>query len=187
MKRVLSVLLVMGILFSFGVRGSGDEEDPYPEYEALFTHGNLHEVEIVITQEEWDGLIQDMKDYAEDDFLGLGRTGNYRKVTFIYKGPAGDTTIEEVGFRTKGNASRTIPQDDNGNFHRAHFKVRLPLPCPRGTPWPWIEYPQRGGACSWALWRPCRQPGWPSVLSWAELYGNICFPTRRSCPEPSSC
>ena len=125
MKKMLSLLLFVGLLFGFGVHGSGDEEVVYPEYEALFTHGNLHEVEIVMTQEEWDGLIQDMKDYAEDDPLDWPRTGNYRKATFIYKGAAGDTTIEEVGFRTKGNVSRVIPQDDNGDFHRTHFKVKF--------------------------------------------------------------
>jgi hypothetical protein len=86
-------------------------------YEPLFTHGALHEVEIVISQAEWDGLIQDMKDYI--------KTGNYRKATFIYHGPAGEATIEDVGFRVKGNISRVIPQDDSGNFHRAHFKVKF--------------------------------------------------------------
>jgi len=87
--------------------------------------------EIVISQEEWDGHIQDMKEYAQHDFMGLGRTGKYRKAAFVYRGPAGDRTIEEVGFRTKGNASRTIPQDiddetgEHGALHRAHFKVKF--------------------------------------------------------------
>ncbi len=72
-----------------------------------------------------------MKDYAENDIMGLGRTGKYRKATFVYRGPAGDRTIQEVGFRTKGNASRTIPQDiddetgEHGALHRAHFKVKF--------------------------------------------------------------
>ena len=125
MKKILPVLLFAGILFSFGVYGSEKDNENNDGYEELFTHGNLHEIEIVISQKEWEGLIQDMKDYAADDFMGLPRTGNYRKVTFIYKGPAGDTTIEEVGFRTKGNVSRVIPQDDDGNFHRSHFKVKF--------------------------------------------------------------
>ena len=134
MTKILSILLLAVILLGFG--GCGDTgAHPHGEdntiefsaegYEALFTHGNLHEVEIVITQEEWDGLIQDMKDYAEEDRQGWPRTGNYRKADFVYTGPAGDAVIEEVGFRTKGNVSRIIPQDDEGNFHRTHFKVRF--------------------------------------------------------------
>ena len=113
-----------------GGGGSKDSTD-YTNYEALFSKNTLHEVEIVISQEEWDGHIQDMKDYAENDSMGLGRTGKYRKATFGYIGPAGFHIIEEVGFRTKGNASRTIPQEiddetgEHGAFHRAHFKVKF--------------------------------------------------------------
>lgn len=134
MKNAFAILLLAPILLSFG--GCGDSrqvtasQDNTIEfspdgYELLFTHGNLHEIEIVITQEEWDGLIQDMKDYARTDRSGKGLTGNYRKATFIYKGPAGDAMIEEVGFRTKGHYTRPIPEDDFGNFHRAHFRVRF--------------------------------------------------------------
>lgn len=94
-------------------------------YDLLFAHGMLHEIEIAITQEEWDGLIQDMKNYARTDPSGKGLTGNYRKATFIYKGPADDAIIEEVGFRTKGHYTRPIPEDELGFFHRAHFRVRF--------------------------------------------------------------
>ncbi|MBL7208944.1 MAG: CotH kinase family protein [Dehalococcoidia bacterium] len=103
----------------------GTAESSPDGYELLFTHGILHEIEIAITQEEWDGLVKDMRDYAMTDRLGKGLTGNYRKATFIYKGPAGDTTIEEVGFRTKGHWTRPIPEDYSGNLHRASFKVKF--------------------------------------------------------------
>ena len=145
MKNLLPILLSALMLFSFG--GCGDSKpavmskddavedaataheaavEPNPDgYELLFTHGILHEIEIAITQEEWDGHIKDMNDYAMTDRLGRGLTGNYRKATFIYTGPAGDTTIEEVGFRTKGHWTRPTPEDYSGNFHRAHFKVKF--------------------------------------------------------------
>ena len=87
------------------------------EYEALFKHGLLHDIEIVISQQEWDGLISDMHDYI--------KTGRYRKATFRYKGPIGSEIIESVGFRVKGNISRVIPQDENNQLHRAHFKIKF--------------------------------------------------------------
>jgi len=131
---VLSSLFVLNTC-GFPPERYGDGSDggstDYTNYEALFSDNTLHEIEIVISQEEWDGHIQDMKDYAENDMMGLGRTGKYRKATFEYRGPAGDRTIREVGFRTKGNASRTIPQDiddetgEHGALHRAHFKVKF--------------------------------------------------------------
>jgi len=94
-------------------------------YEALFTLGNLHDIEIVISKNEWRGMLRDMRDYARDDWRGKPRTGNYRKATFIYKGPAGDAVIEEVGFRTKGNMNRPYPQDIYGKLHKAHFKIKF--------------------------------------------------------------
>ena len=94
-------------------------------YDPLFSHGNLHDLEIVMTRSEWDGLLQDMKDYAVRDPDHKGLTGNYRQAEFRYQGPCGDTVIGQVGFRTKGNYTRPLPQDDNGNFHRAHFKIKF--------------------------------------------------------------
>ena len=87
------------------------------KYEALFKHGILHDIEIVISQQEWDGLIADMNEYI--------KTGRYRKAIFKYKGPMGNEIIENVGFRVKGNISRVIPQDKNNQLHRAHFKVKF--------------------------------------------------------------
>lgn len=94
-------------------------------YETLFTVGILHDIEIVISDAEWDGLLQDMVDYAADDYRSRPLTGNYRSATFIYKGPAGDAVIEEVGFRTKGHLNRPYPQDESGNLHRSHFKIKF--------------------------------------------------------------
>jgi spore coat protein H len=136
MKKSLSwgpVLLSLFVLSACDLPPEGDGDAPadYSGYEALFSKKTLHEIEIVITQKEWDGHIQDMKDYAENDIMGLGRTGKYRKATFVYRGPAGNRIIKQVGFRTKGNASRTIPQDiddetgEHGALHRAHFRVKF--------------------------------------------------------------
>jgi spore coat protein CotH len=125
MKKVVSVLLFTVILCSSENYAFAEDDNSTPQdgYEALFTHGFLHDIEIVISQEEWDGLVQDMNDYAEA-FNGSVQTGNYRKADFIYRGPAGDTVIEEVGLRTKGRF-RIIPQDEEGVLHRAHFKVKF--------------------------------------------------------------
>ena len=103
-------------------------------YEALFTVGILHDIEIVISTEEWLGLLRDMVDYArETGWKPL--TGNYRRASFIYKGPAGDAVIKEVGFRTKGHVNRPYPQDPAVlalpdapslfDLHRAHFKIKF--------------------------------------------------------------
>jgi hypothetical protein len=134
MNRVVAgVLLVAIVAISAGcAKGeikpqSGDNVIKFsrPGYEALFTHGNLHEIEIVISQEEWDGMLRDMRSYAAAAQDRRPLTGNYRKATFIYKGPAGDAIIEEVGFRTKGHFNRPYPEDSKGNFHKSHFKIKF--------------------------------------------------------------
>jgi len=103
-------------------------------YDSLFTIGTLHDIEIVISDEEWLGLVQDMADYANETG-GKPMTGNYRSATFIYHGSAGDATIEDVGFRTKGHVNRPFPQDPKVltmpdlrqlfDLHRAHFKIKF--------------------------------------------------------------
>lgn len=132
--KLLSVVLLIFILFTFGGCAGGDILPQSGEdtikfsrqgYEALFTHGNLHDIEIVISQEEWSGLLRDMWVYASNAPDRRPLTGNYRRATFIYRGAAGDAIIEEVGFRTKGHFNRPYPQDRQGQFHRSHFKIKF--------------------------------------------------------------
>jgi spore coat protein H len=144
MKRTIAAIAIMVIISlllqsdvlggagfttpSSGVRPQAGEDTikfSRQGYEILFTHGYLHDIEIVISQEEWDGLLRDMWVYSINASDGRPLTGNYRKATFIYKGPAGDAVIEEVGFRTKGHFNRPYPEDRHGQFHRSHFKIKF--------------------------------------------------------------
>jgi hypothetical protein len=100
----------------------------YPEYEALFNYENLEKrdmqtIKIIMTEDEWNGVSVDITKHLE--YFGNKRTSVYRKATFEYTGPAGDITMGEVGFRTRGNTSRTWPQDINGNPKRAAFKIKF--------------------------------------------------------------
>ena len=92
-----------------------------------------HEFIIEISQEEWDGITQDMLDYAEAFpivplYDGDGReyrTDNYRKADFIYRRSDGiEVKLTQVGIRTRGNESRRLPYQ-NGNYYKSHFKVKF--------------------------------------------------------------
>ena len=98
------------------------KEYPYfaESFRNLFSHNTISEIEIQITQAEWDGLLSDMNDTL--------RTGNYRKANLSYKGLAGDEFVEDIGFRTRGNTTRIIPENPTGVYNRAHFKVKFNLP-----------------------------------------------------------
>jgi hypothetical protein len=99
----------------------------------IFDDAVLHEFIIEITQEEWEGMSQDMLDYAEKFpiepfYQGDGRefrTDNYRKADFIYRGSDGtEYKLAQVGVRTRGNESRRLPYQ-NGRYYKSHFKVKF--------------------------------------------------------------
>jgi spore coat protein CotH len=90
------------------------------DYERLFDETLTHRFTVYITQSEWDGLSQDLLDYQEiDPFM---RTGNYRYADLVYEDEAGTIELDDIGIRTRGNTTRTLPEDGQG-LHRAHFSL----------------------------------------------------------------
>jgi spore coat protein H len=92
-----------------------------------------HEFIIEISQEEWEGITQDMLDYAEQFPLDLFysgdgreyRTDKYRKADFIYRRSDGtEVKLTQVGIRSRGNESRRLPYE-NGRYYKSHFKVKF--------------------------------------------------------------
>ena len=113
-------------------------------YEELFDDAVPHEFIIEMSQAEWDGVTQDMLDYAqahpiEPLYEGDGRpyrTDNYRKADFIYRRPDGsEVALGEVGFRSRGNESRRLPFRDE-KFYKSHCKVKFneAFDLPKGDP-----------------------------------------------------
>lgn len=127
MKRVLiftSSLLIFFILVILAgqvLETSGDHS--INRYESLFDDSVKHEFHIYMTQSEWLGLGKDIRRARRfDDY---GRTGHYRLADIVYKDINGEVKLENVGIRTKGNTTRLEPQDQDGNFNRASFKLKF--------------------------------------------------------------
>lgn len=78
---------------------------------------------IEISQDEWERLNQDMNDYY--DQFGNYRTDAYAKAKMYYSSDQTDTqlVIENIGIRSKGNTSRVILEDEEGNLNKSHFKI----------------------------------------------------------------
>jgi len=134
LSTVLSVLLLATLALMAGgctqgnIRAQTDQDTiKYSRigYETLFNIGTLHEIEIIISDAEWQGILDDMRLYAMFNPNNRPLSDTYHKATFVYRGPAGDAVIEEVGFRTKGNVNRPYPEDRAGNLHKAHFKIKF--------------------------------------------------------------
>jgi spore coat protein H len=107
---------------------------PAPElYSEIFSDGVFHQFIVIMTRAEWNGMTQDMLDYAKEHpvtlfYQGDGRpyrTGSYRKASLLYKRPNGeDVFLRDIGIRTRGNESRRLPME-NGRYQKSHFKLKF--------------------------------------------------------------
>ncbi len=104
-----------------------------PLFAEIFDDAIPHEFIVEISQEEWEGITQDMLDYAkkfpiEPFYSGDGReyrTDKYRKADFIYRRSDGtEVKLTRVGIRSRGNESRRLPFQ-NGNYYKSHFKIKF--------------------------------------------------------------
>ena len=100
-----------------------NHQDVEISYNTFFNSANelkLHEVEVHISQSEWNRLISILEDNIASD--------KYVKADFIYRHTPEDTelvdTVQEIGFRIRGNTTRRLPYK-NGEFRRAHFKIKF--------------------------------------------------------------
>jgi spore coat protein CotH len=139
----LRSLLLLSLLGAFVACSDGDKKaktaDAFvgvtadPGYDEIFDDAVPHEFIIEISQAEWEGITQDMLDYAAKFpitplYTGDGReyrTDKYRRADFIYRRADGsEVRLDRVGIRTRGNESRRLPYQ-NGQFYKSHFKVKF--------------------------------------------------------------
>jgi hypothetical protein len=101
-----------------------DGYDQEAEYEKLFSYDIRHTFVIEFTQEEWDGLNQDMYDHY--DQFGNYKSNNYRRVDVTYIADDEIYEIKEVGIRSKGNDySRFPPDSGNGYVSPIHYMMKF--------------------------------------------------------------
>ncbi len=101
------------------------ERDQVQDYETLFDMSVRHEFVIEFSQEEWDGLNNDMYEYFLD--YGNYKSNNYRNVTITYTAGEETFVIEDVGIRSKGNdfSRNTTPEDSEGNVNEIHYMLKF--------------------------------------------------------------
>ncbi len=96
------------------------EEISYADFFNEAGELKLHEMEVVISQSEWDRLISLLNENLKSD--------EYVKADLIYRHTPGSLdevdTITEVGLRIRGNTTRRLPYK-NGEYRRAHFKIKF--------------------------------------------------------------
>ena len=124
MKRISIIVLVVLFLLFVASCKPVDEENSGENIESfnrLFDDTIQKSLTVKITQEEWDNLDTVMLDYFAK--YGNFRTDFYAKADFMYEDPAGSFTVENIGFRTRGNLSRVRIQEDDGSLNLSNFKI----------------------------------------------------------------
>lgn len=127
MKKLIYIFLLV-FLFSCerNISEPDNSDDPLLEeisYVDFFNEPELlklHEIELFVTQSEWDRLLVILQNNIKSD--------QYVKADYIYRHTPGSLTnvdtVKEVGFRIRGNTTRRLPYK-NGEYRRAHFKVKF--------------------------------------------------------------
>ena len=94
------------------------------DYDNLFDYRIRHTFIIEFSQQEWNGLLDDMQTYY--DTYGSYKSNNYRNVDVTYVGGDDVFKIEDVGIRSKGNIySRYLPEDAFGNVIDIHYMMKF--------------------------------------------------------------
>jgi spore coat protein H len=122
LKNKFAIIFSSAVVFILGsgstlIKPDNIGNNTAKAYEIFYDLKNLHELELVFTQAEWNKLLAGYKANRFEDI--------YYKADLYYKGILGDTLIKNVGFRVRGNTSRRTPQLDNGDFQKAHFKIKF--------------------------------------------------------------
>ncbi|MDF2700812.1 MAG: hypothetical protein K0Q49_2375 [Haloplasmataceae bacterium] len=100
-------------------RDSNSKED----FHRLFSNDIKHEITIEISDTEWKKMHQDMNNYHNQ--YGNYKSDTYYRANMIYKDQYGTIEIDQVGFRTKGNTSRVLPQNSDGTLNSSHYKIKF--------------------------------------------------------------
>lgn len=85
-------------------------------FHELFDHTKLPQIEVMITQEEWDAFISDLIENLDSK--------TYFRANARITLESGATDISEVGFRIRGNSSRSLPEYQD-EYRLAHFKIKF--------------------------------------------------------------
>lgn len=135
MKKISMILLLVFILtglFACEKDKTPDEEtlitdpiviDDYDieSFDRLFNDEIEKTITIKITSDAWNNLDDEMIEYNQ--MFGNYRSDVYVMADFLYEDPSGQVEIEKVGFRTRGNLSRTRIQNDSGTLNLSNFKI----------------------------------------------------------------
>lgn len=106
-----------------GLRGDENGYAIRAARDRFFRPDVLHHFSVTFDRAEWDRLNREMLEYQSS--FGSLRIGAYYRADLAYSGPDGSAAMPSVGFRTRGNTTRQVPENPSGTFRRAHFHLKF--------------------------------------------------------------
>ncbi len=119
---IFIVLMISGCNVKF-ITDEDDKQASVFTFERLFDDENYKEITIRITTFEWERFIALQRQNLED--YNTVRIDEYIASDLIYKDSLGETIIEDIGIRNRGNTSIDMIVDDQNNPKIAHFKLNF--------------------------------------------------------------
>jgi len=130
MKKYMMVALILFLTFSLFACETSLNPTIKPvnieSFERFFDDTKTKTLHVTITEAKWQELDNAMIDY-------FVRHGHYRtdymvEASLKYQDDQGSVTIEQIGFRTRGNMSRDRIQNDDGEPQMSNFKLSFHEP-----------------------------------------------------------
>jgi spore coat protein H len=131
MKKILTFIIIFtttSFLYACHIEMIPPREMPIENinsietFERLFNKPGEKSLTIKISMIEWYQL-QEMKINYAQRFHGDLRIDDYVKADLYYEDDIGEFWIEHIGFRTRGNTSRVLIMNQDGNPNLSHFKI----------------------------------------------------------------
>jgi len=94
-----------------------------PLYDRFFNQDSKKRIVIEVTQTNFDFLDEKMTEYYQR--FGTYRDDTYISANVIYEDDLGVKSLDNIGFRTRGNLSRSPLYDEAGNVSLNHFKLKF--------------------------------------------------------------
>ena len=118
---LLLMLSLILVACDLNLNPTGTKGENFETFERLFDDTKAKTINVKITEEKWQELDNAMVDY-------FVRHGHYRtdymvEADFEFTDDQGTVSIDQIGFRTRGNMSRDRIIDDEGNPRLQSFKI----------------------------------------------------------------
>lgn len=124
-RLFFSLLFLLSTFFLTACDQETEETESFEEFCAFFETHQLHEIRFSLTQEEWNAITNDLWQSSRDWPKGRGGLRYEAEILRLcdFENLSDGSSFQSAGLRVRGNTSRYLPVDFEGNYHWVHWKI----------------------------------------------------------------